>query len=203
MEANVCRDVRILASTVTDLGDEVRRSRFREDLYYRLNVIVINIPPLRKRKSDIPLLAKHFVEKHCILHHCPVMVPTEAFLDTLYHYDWPGNVRELENVIERAIVIGGGKHLEMEHLPEHVKQPEKPAPIPTDSIQHYPSAFKVARRQFEKEYLTTALAKNRANISHTAGAIGITRRNLQIKIKQLDIEIDKLRKQRQSGDATT
>jgi len=200
-EAVTC-DVRLVVSTNQVLRALVQDSRFREDLYYRLSVMTTEIPPLRNRKSDIPLLAEHFIQKHSILQHYPGLTAKVSFIDALQHYDWHGNVRELENVIERSIVLGGGKDLSLEHLPEYVRKHEEAAPLRPVPIREYPAAFKIARRQFEKEFLTVALEKHRANISHTAGAIGITRRNLQLKIKQLNIEVGPLKKGDSPGEVS-
>jgi len=195
-------DVRFVFSTTTDLHARAHDGRFGEDLYYRLSALVIVVPPLRDRKTDIALLARHFVKKHCILQHYPELAAKESFLDALHRNDWHGNVRELENVIERAIILGGGKDLSREHLPTYVKQPDEATPFPPARVQEYPVAFKIARRQFEREFLTMALAKYKANISHTAGAIGITRRNLQIKIKQLSIEVERLKRRDSPGEVS-
>jgi two-component system response regulator AtoC len=110
-------DIRVIAATNRNLADEVEKSKFREDLYYRLNVIHIHMPPLRDRKEDIPLLVEHFLTK---FRHAPDAIPTsitEDALNKLVNYDWPGNVRELENAIERAVVLSRGNPITLEHLP--------------------------------------------------------------------------------------
>lgn len=191
-------DARVVAATTNDLEEETRQSRFREDLFYRLNVFLIQVPPLRMRKSDIPQLVDLFIRKHCVLQNCPVVTPTKSFLEALHEHPWPGNVRELENVIERAIVMCSGKKLKVEHLPDGIKLPADRIKLTPAAIDDYPPVFKIARKQFEKEYLISALQKHHGNISHTADAIGITRRNLQIKIKQLNIEVKKLKKRQRS-----
>ena len=101
-------DVRIIAATNVDLRTMMDEGRFREDLYYRLHVITVQLPPLRERKDDIPLLVQHFLEKYGEENHKPHLELTPEALDLLMDYDWPGNVRELENVIERAVVLSSG-----------------------------------------------------------------------------------------------
>ena len=114
-------DVRIIAATNCDLRHMVNEGRFREDLYYRLHVINIFLPPLRERKDDIPYLAQHFLEKYGAENGKPTLDLTADALDLLMEYDWPGNVRELENVIERAVVLSTGAHIGPDLIPEHVR----------------------------------------------------------------------------------
>jgi two-component system response regulator PilR (NtrC family) len=114
-------DVRIIAATNCDLRQMVEDGRFREDLYYRLHVISISLPPLRDRKDDIPVLAHHFLEKYGRENSRPDMELGADALDLMMEYDWPGNVRELENVIERAVVLGSGTRIGAELIPEHVR----------------------------------------------------------------------------------
>src|SRR5687767_12597775 len=114
-------DVRIIAATNCDLRQMVEEGRFREDLYYRLHVISIYLPPLRERKEDIPLLAQHFLEKYGVENNRPGLELTPDALDLMMEYDWPGNVRELENVIERAVVLTSGPRIDANLIPEHVR----------------------------------------------------------------------------------
>src|SRR5687767_14722238 len=114
-------DVRIIAATNCDLRQMVEDGRFREDLYYRLHVINILLPPLRQRKDDIPLLAQHFLEKYGKENNRPGMEITSDALDLMMDYDWPGNVRELENVMERAVVLSSGSRIDTELIPENVR----------------------------------------------------------------------------------
>ncbi|KPL07928.1 hypothetical protein AMJ86_02440, partial [bacterium SM23_57] len=152
----------------------------------------------RMIKSDIPQLVDLFIHKHCILQNCPVVTPTKTFLEVLNEHSWSGNVRELENVVERAIVMCSGKKLHAEHLPDVLRLTADRVKLTSAAIDDYPPVFKMARKQFEKEYLLSALHKHKGNISHTAEAIGITRRNLQIKIKQLNIAVKKPKKRRRT-----
>jgi two-component system response regulator PilR (NtrC family) len=114
-------DVRIIAATNCDLRHMVGEGRFREDLYYRLHVINIYLPPLRERKDDIPYLAQHFLEKYAAENRKPTLDLTADALDLMMEYDWPGNVRELENVVERAVVLSSGAHIGPDLVPEHVR----------------------------------------------------------------------------------
>jgi two-component system response regulator PilR (NtrC family) len=114
-------DVRIIAATNCDLREMVSDGSFREDLYYRLHVISIYLPPLRERKDDIPLLAQHFLEKYTRENNKPGLELTGDALDLLMDYDWPGNIRELENVIERAVVLTSGNRIDADLIPEHVR----------------------------------------------------------------------------------
>ena len=118
-------DIRVIAATNRNLADEVEKGKFREDLYYRLNVIHINMPPLRERKDDIPLLVEHFLNKY---RSAPDAIPTavtEDALTRLVEYEWPGNVRELENAIERAVVLSRGNPITVDHLPFGDKREER------------------------------------------------------------------------------
>src|SRR5690606_28738198 len=110
-------DVRIIAATNCDLAEEVKKGTFREDLYYRLNVVGIEMPALRERRSDIPLLVEHFLRRFAADNGKPVAGMSRAVLDVLTAYEWPGNVRELENAIERAVVMTRGDTIEPQHLP--------------------------------------------------------------------------------------
>ena len=114
-------DVRIIAATNCDLQEMVEDGRFREDLFYRLHVINIYLPPLRERKEDIPVLAQHFLEKYSEENRKPGLELTPAALDLMMEYDWPGNVRELENVIERAVVLATGPRIDADLIPENVR----------------------------------------------------------------------------------
>jgi DNA-binding NtrC family response regulator len=114
-------DVRIIATTNCDLRHMVNEGRFREDLYYRLHVINIYLPPLRERKDDIPYLSQNFIEKYGVENGKPTLDLTADALDLMMEYDWPGNVRELENVVERAVVLSTGAHIGPELVPEHVR----------------------------------------------------------------------------------
>ncbi len=168
-------DVRIIAATNRDLQKAIREKRFREDLYYRLNVISIHIPPLRDRKEDIPLLVKAFIKKYCLEMNkeAPKIVPSA--LKLLTDYDWPGNVRELENIIERALVIGIGREIVPDDLPfsrgERASQP-------------LPKSLKL----MEKMHIEGILDENNWNISRAARELDIDRQTLYNKIEKYGIK---------------
>ncbi len=121
-------DVRLVAATNADLEDLVRPGNFREDLFYRLNVITIDLPPLRRRNEDIPLLARHFLGQYARENEKALAAISPAAMELLMDYPWPGNVRELENVIERAVVLSTGKVLDVDLLPPAVREPRQLAP---------------------------------------------------------------------------
>jgi DNA-binding NtrC family response regulator len=188
-------DVRLLATIRNDLQEEMQQNRFNRDLFYRLSVITIEAPPLRIIKEDIPLLVQHFLKKHSILQNRPLLEPTSSFLSTLMEYWWPGNVRELENVVERALMMSPKDKLDIDSLPKYLTKGVTRLHRVTYSFEDYPTSFKVAKKQFERDYITSELIKHSLVISHTAKAIGITRRNLQQKIKQLHIDMQELKEQ--------
>lgn len=167
-------DVRILAATNRDLQKAIKENRFREDLYYRLNVISIHAPPLRERKEDIPLLVKAFIEKYCLELNKEVVKIAPSALKLLLGYDWPGNVRELENVIERALVIGSGKEIVQEDLPFSRKEIE-------------PYEFPKSLKMMEKMHIERILDESDWNISRAARELGIDRQTLYNKIEKYQI----------------
>jgi DNA-binding NtrC family response regulator len=168
-------DVRILAATNQDLKKAISENRFREDLFYRLNVISIHIPPLRKRKDDIPLLVKAFIRRYClVLNKEPVKIAYSA-MKLLMDYNWPGNVRELENVIERALVIGRGIEIVTEDLPFSRKE------LGTEAL---PNSLKLV----EKIHIKRILEETDWNISKAARVLEIDRQTLYNKIEKYHIE---------------
>ena len=173
-------DIRVICATNRDLEDGIVKGTFREDLFYRLNVISIKLPPLRERAGDVPLLAEHFLQEYCKKSGtCPDGISPEA-LKHLEQYAWPGNVRELQNVINRALALSSSSVVQPEDLPEHVRKAAKP---------HLPAvekglslSFKEAKKtwlvSFEKEYLAELLRRNDNNISKAAKEAGIDRKTI-------------------------
>src|SRR5690349_8746080 len=149
-------DVRIIAATNVDLRRMMEEGRFREDLYYRLHVITIQLPSLRERKEDIPLLAQHFLEKYGEENGKVGMELTPDALDLLMEYDWPGNVRELENVIERAVVLCPGTRIDTDLIPEHVRT-SRPFQIPTFVVPPEGISFKEVTSDFERRLIESTL----------------------------------------------
>lgn len=181
-------DVRVIAATNRDLKEEIQKGRFREDLFYRLNVIPLHVPPLRERKSDIPLLVEHFLEEFCRENHKERKKITAEAMDLLISYSWPGNVRELKNIVERMVIMTRGLVIEAKDVPEPVqRQPKSP---PEMSFFDYP-LLRDARREFEKRFIMKKLMENDENISKTAEMIGIERSNLHRKIRSYGIELKK------------
>ncbi len=167
-------DVRILAATNRDVKKAIQENRFREDLYYRLNVISIPIPPLRERKEDIPLLVDTFIRKHCLALNREAIRIAPSAMKLLMEYDWPGNVRELENVIERALVIGKGKQISPEDLPF----PQKEV-----CLAILPKSLK----GMEKIHIEKILEETGWNVRQAARLMEIDRQTLYNKMKKYDI----------------
>lgn len=166
-------DVRLISATNKDLEQAAKEGRFREDLYYRLNVVTIELPPLRERKDDIPLLARYFLKK---LGSSRMLSKEAAAVITAY--PWPGNVRELENVLERAVVLGNGPHITPEDLPERLVAGKAPETAIAESF-----SFKEARGKFERQFLHKVLDMCDGNVSEAARKSGISRRYFYQKIK--------------------
>ncbi len=190
-------DVRIIAATNKDLEEAIRRGEFREDLYFRLNVIPIEVPPLRDRREDIPLLVEEFIEefrKENIK--APVRTVSPEVIDALQHYDWPGNVRELRNIIERMFILSGKSEITLDDLPATFRSGRSGLRAMSSNGSGGAAGrspcflcddFRQARAMFEKEYLSLKLAEHDGNVKKTAEAIGIERRHLHRKIKSLQI----------------
>ncbi|TKJ41618.1 hypothetical protein CEE37_03365 [candidate division LCP-89 bacterium B3_LCP] len=196
--ATIKVDVRIIAATNKFLEDEVRGGKFREDLYFRLNVISIEIPPLRERKEDIPLLAEKFLEKFCIENQRKRQYLTSDTEDYLQCYHWPGNIRELENLIERLTVLVPADTITIEDLPREITNPEQSSP--NIGINH-PPTLKAAREQLERGMIEQTLARCRGNVTASSAILGIARKNLQHKIRQYGIEPAQYRGQRADTEA--
>jgi nitrogen regulation protein NR(I) len=189
-------DVRIIAATNQDLEKAVKEGRFREDLYYRLNVIPIHVPPLRERTGDIILLVKHFLEKSCSAQNKCVSDVTEAALDKLTRYSWPGNVRELENIIERLTVLKAGSVIDVSDLPHkvfgHLDVGKKGAGLKMKHDFHIPDhglSFKKAVDDFETQLITEALKKTAGNKNRAAQLLKLNRTTLVEKIKKKKLDM--------------
>ncbi len=177
-------DVRVIAATNKSLGEEIAKGSFREDLYYRINVIPFHVPPLRERREDIAILARTFVEEFCAeAGAAPREIAPEA-MEVLRAHSWPGNVRELRNLMERLVIMTRSEVIRREDLPETLRS----AGLPEDGSK---LRLDEARRSFEREYLLERLAEHGWNISRTAEAIGIARESLSRKIKSYKIEVER------------
>ncbi|MBU2489789.1 MAG: sigma-54 dependent transcriptional regulator [Proteobacteria bacterium] len=185
-------DVRILAATHRDFAAEVAAGRFREDLYYRLNVVTVRIPPLRERAEDAPLLAQHFLARYAEKNRKEARGFTPLAMDMLVKYSWPGNVRELENAVERAVILMTGQHVTEAELPRPVVQAwtgTEPAPGPAQASGPVPAANgAVSLEEVEKEAIARAMAAAFGNKSEAARVLGITRKTLHNKLKKYGLE---------------
>ncbi len=181
---NIQVDVRIIAATNTDLQAAVRQGTFRDDLYYRLNVIVVKIPPLRERTEDIPLLSKHFIKKYGEENQREGLILEPAALKILMEYPWPGNVRELENVIERAVVLSLGNSITPDLFPLNLTTPypEIPNRFAEDS-----ASLKERVGSFEKAIILAALEKTGWNQKKAAQLLSVNATTLSEKLKRLKI----------------
>ncbi|HUL34262.1 MAG TPA: sigma-54 dependent transcriptional regulator [Candidatus Eisenbacteria bacterium] len=182
-------DVRVISATHRNLRLAIRDGQFREDLFYRLRVITIELPPLRAHKEDIPILAESFVQQHGQRLGRTPRIGKEA-LKVLERYDWPGNVRELKNAIERALVLSRSDELAAADLPEEVLQGVPMVPkgaADGEELGLREKDFRDAKRKFEIAYLRRQLASHRWNISRTAATIGLHRQSLQERLRELGI----------------
>jgi Nif-specific regulatory protein len=184
-------NVRIIAATNRNLEERVKSGAFRQDLYYRLNVFSITVPPLRGRRADIWALAEYFVSKYAVEHRRNVTSISNGALDVLSEHTWPGNVRELENAMERAVVVCDGFVIQDRHLPPALRDP-LPAPAAPDTDS--PTlTLREAVAALETRMLAEALARARGNCARAARELGITERVVRYKASQYDIDVDSLR----------
>lgn len=183
-------DVRIISATHRDLREEIETGRFREDLFYRLRVVTLEMPPLRARKEDLPLLAAAFLEQLGVRYGRKLRVSPEA-VEQLEKYDWAGNVRELRNVLERAVVMCGTDVLTPRELPEEVlvRQASRTSAGNTAAHEFLDEPdFREAKRKFEIEFFRRKLEHHRWNVSKTAAEAGLHRQSLQDKLRELGIQ---------------
>jgi len=178
-------DVRIIAATVKDLAKEVSEGRFREDLFYRLNVLHLSIPPLRERREDIPLLIQYFINKHNQTLNKNVKEVDSKALEVLMNYRWSGNVRELENTIERAVVLTDGTKIELDHLPFEIQNFQNEVPMVPMAEEEY--SIKKASKVLEIALIRKALKKTKGNHTQAARLLEISHRALLYKIKDYGI----------------
>ncbi len=186
-------DVRVIAATNKDLEEEIRLGSFREDLYFRLNVLPFHVPPLRERREDITRLVSHFLDYFCSKEGREIKTIAPPALATLRGYSWPGNVRELKNIVERLVIMTPDTCIQETHLPPSMRMkrtaPSEPRGSSLAGVDS--SNFKEAKEEFEKEFILQKLEEHDWNISRTAEAIDIERSNLHRKIKSYGIELRK------------
>jgi DNA-binding NtrC family response regulator len=201
-------DVQLVAATNVDLLAAIESKEFREDLYYRLNVVTVPLPPLRERLEDVPALLAHLVEKHCRSQRRDIVPISPAALSALLEHDWPGNVRELENVVQRALALCGDGSIESDHLPPNLRGSRRPpAAAPsgdgaktasptsrvgdglswTDELS-FKEARKRAQNDFEVAYLERLLQLTDGNVSEAARRAGLDRSNFRRILNRLEIK---------------
>ncbi len=193
-------DVRLVAATNRDLQEEIKQGRFREDLYYRLNVVQLRLPPLRERTSDIPLLVDHFIRRFRDKLKKDVRGVTDAAMERLLAHPWPGNIRELENVIERCLLFCDGERIDVGELPPEMRMVSASIPTtdaaPAGAEAKHPSerptpglkeAVREATSRVERELIVRALQQTGGNVTHTARLLKISRKSLQTKMKELGL----------------
>lgn len=186
-------DVRIVSATHRPLEQEIEKGNFRADLFYRLRVVTIDIPPLRDRREDIPLLAEQFTRTAAERYSIPLRQIAQSALRRLVDYDWPGNVRELKNTIDRAAIMAEGEELRSEDLPEEImpgvqraKGREEQAAGDGLSVP-FTADFREDRREFERRYISRCLEHTQGNVTRAAEILGMHRQSLQHKLRQLGL----------------
>jgi two-component system nitrogen regulation response regulator NtrX len=177
-------DARVLSATNKNLSEEIRRGAFREDLYFRLAVVPIEVPPLRERPDDIPLLAEHFLREASGRFGRKPKSLSAAAVEALQAYRWPGNVRELKNLIERLMILCPSEEVRREDLPAEIRDAIGESIAPNAPLRD-------ARDDFERRYILAALRKYRGNVSRTAEALDLERSNLYRKLKTYGIEVER------------
>ena len=179
-------DVRLISATHKDLLKEIKEGNFREDLYYRLKVVEISLPPLRNRREDIIILAENFIQYFSDKHRKNVKSISNDAVKIFTKYSWPGNVRELQNVIESAVVMANAETLEISDFPEEISNSDINRSF--DYNLPFRDAKKIVVDTFERDFVSRKLAENNGNISKTAEALGMHRQSLQQKIKDLNMK---------------
>src|SRR6476659_1470974 len=183
-------DVRVLSATSRNLQDEISAGRFREDLYYRLNVVPVRLPPLRERREDIPELVDHFLARFATDRRMPPPTMSDEAIAALQAHDWPGNVRQLRNIMERTLILAPGDRsecIEVDLLPPEILDNQSPTGGASTAMAIMGSPLREARESFEREYLKIQIRRFSGNISRTASFIGMERSALHRKLKALGI----------------
>ena len=172
-------NVRIICATNQDMEKLVAEGKFRKDLYYRVNVVPLYIPPLRERKEDVPVLVNYFVEKFCVRNEMPIKKISPEAMKALQEYNWPGNVRELENIVERVVILTRDPVIQIKHLPANLAGISMPASMPVNgaSLQDKLSTI-------ESYLIRQSLEEHAWNVSNTARSLGLTRQGLQKKMRK-------------------
>jgi two-component system, NtrC family, response regulator AtoC len=180
-------DVRIVAATNRSLEDMVKKGTFREDLYYRINVVSIHLPPLRERRSDIPILVESFLKKHEEKQGKEIKI-TVAAIKALTNYDWPGNVRQLQNEVERFLIMAGpDTEIDVQHLSSVVRGSSSIGSTDNSGVQSHPGTLKDALSVVERDMICASLARSGGNKSESAKELGISRSSLIAKVKEYQL----------------
>jgi DNA-binding NtrC family response regulator len=187
-------DVRIVSATHRPLEQEIGRGSFRADLFYRLQVVTIEIAPLRERREDIPVLAETFARQAADRYGLPPRVIAPSALRRLVEYDWPGNVRELRNAVERALILAEGDEVTAKDLPEEIGGVSKPSKETHAAVLDacalavpFTSDFREDRREFERRYIARCLEETGGNVTRAASILGMHRQSLQHKLRELGL----------------
>jgi DNA-binding NtrC family response regulator len=182
-------DIRVIAATNTDLKQLVKDGSFREDLFYRLNVIPVRLPPLRARREDIPLLAQYFVKKSCTENDIPVKPISQEALRVLMAFDWPGNIRQLENTVEHAVAMSlAASEIGSEVLPEEVRSNRGSDIVPTVNIPDEGINFTSVVSQLERELIMRCLEKTGGNKRQAARLLNLSRTTFLDKLQRLNVQ---------------
>ena len=188
-------DTRVVCASNQDLAARVRQGTFREDLFYRINVVPLTVPPLREREGDVELLARHFAREAGARNGRAIEHLEPAAVEKLAHHAWPGNVRELRNVIERAVILGAGPLLTAEEirLSAGLVVGRGPGQAGGDGLVERLMNSEISFEEFERTLLVRALEKTRGNQSRAARMLGMTRRTLQYRIEKFGIDTSRMR----------
>jgi len=185
--ANIKVDVRIIASTNQDLERKIKENLFREDLFYRLNVVSIHLPPLRERREDIPLLVEHFVQKYCQEFHRPRKTVSPTLMNLFLSNPWRGNVRELENIVSRSVLLSSGNVIGPEDLNWDPGTPKNCFDVENVGALSYKEAKRKVLESFHREYLMAVLSRHDGNVTRAAKECGLERQALQQVLKRYGI----------------
>ncbi|MCA9526823.1 MAG: sigma 54-interacting transcriptional regulator, partial [Myxococcales bacterium] len=186
-------DVRLVTATNRDLAQQVREGRFRDDLYYRLNVVPLHLPPLRARLDDIPLLVDHILARYAVRLGRTIEGLDTAAMQVLLQYAWPGNIRELENVLERTLLFCDGPVIRRDDLPAELREgagPVAASPAPPAGVTGLKDAVKLTTQRLEREMIERALDETGGNVTRAARKLEISRKSLQTKMKELGLRED-------------
>lgn len=189
-------DVRLIAATNQDLQEKIKEGNFREDLFYRLNIVPIHLPPLRERPEDIPLLAEHFLSKYCQEMRKNLKKMSPAFLDLLKSYSWPGNVRELENIMERIVIMTDEEEIQPRHFPISLQPKEErmtfQVPRTSEELKEFKKLLRdKAIEEIERLFVLQALSRNDWNVTKSAREVGMLRQNFQALMRKYNIRLNK------------